>query len=61
VVRFEKRLFQILKGNKALPQPKSKVLIRVLLDGTLQILWKGAKPLVKEITNTHGQRTQDAA
>jgi len=48
VVRFEKRLFQILKGNKALPRPKSKVIVRVLLDGTLRIIWKGTKLLVKE-------------
>ena len=61
VVRFEKRLFQILKGNKALPQPKSKVIVRVLLDGTLRIIWKGTKLLVKELTNAYGQNIRDAA
>ena len=61
VVRFEKRLFQILKSNKALPRPKSKVLVRVLLDGTLQIIWKDAKLLVKELTNTQDQKIQKVA
>ena len=61
VVRFEKSLFQILKTNKALPRPKDKVLIRVLLDGSLSIFWKGIKLLFKELTNTRSQKIPDVA
>jgi hypothetical protein len=61
VVRFEKRLFQILKGNKVLPRPKDKVVVRVLLDGSLSIIWKGNKLLVKELTNIQGQKLRDVA
>ena len=61
VIRFHKRLFQILKSNRALPSPKGTVLVRVQLDGTLSIIHKGTKLLVKELTNTQGQDTQDAA
>ena len=50
-----------LKSNKALPRPKSKVLVRVLLDGTLQIIWKDAKLLVKELTNTQDPKMQKVA
>ena len=61
VVRFEKRLFQILKSNKVLPRPKSKVLVRVLLDGALHIIWKDANLLVKELTNTQDQKIRKVA
>ena len=61
VVRFEKRLFQILKTNKALPRPKDKVLVRILLDGSLSIIWKGIKLLVKELTNAQGQKVREVA
>jgi hypothetical protein len=49
VVRFERRLFQILKTNKMLPRPKDKVVVRIRLDGSLGILWKRKAPLVEEI------------
>jgi hypothetical protein len=52
VVRFENRLFQILKANNILPRTKDKVLVRVRLDGTLSIIWKDKKLFVKEIANT---------
>jgi len=62
VVRFEKHLFQILKTGKALPRPKDSVVIRILLDGTISILWRGTKLLVKELTNNkEGQKNQDVA
>jgi transposase len=62
VVRFEKKLFQILKTNKNLPRPKDKVTLRITLDGVLTIIWKETKLLVKEITNnTKGQKIQDVA
>jgi hypothetical protein len=54
-------LFQILKANKVLPRPKDKVLIRILLDGTISIIWKENKLLVKELTNKIGHKIQDVA
>jgi hypothetical protein len=61
VIRFETRLFQILNTGKPLPGPKDKVTRRIGLDGKLSIYWKGTKLLVKELTNTHGQKTRKAA
>jgi len=61
VVRFETRLFQILDAKKSLPRPKDKVIVRVLLDGTLSIMWRKTKLLVKELTNIQDQKTRKAA
>jgi len=61
VVRFEKRLFQILKSNSTLPKPKDKVTIRIRLDGSLSILWKGTNLLVKELTNIQNHKIRDVA
>jgi hypothetical protein len=49
VVRFECRLFQILKSNKTLPRPKDKVIVRIRLDGTYALVWKGKPLLVEEL------------
>ena len=43
VIRFENRLFQILKTKKELPRPKDKVIVRIQLDGSLSIIWKNNK------------------
>jgi transposase len=48
-VRFECRLFQILKTGKILPRPKDTVVVRIRLDGGLNILWKGKTLLVEEL------------
>jgi hypothetical protein len=56
VICFEKRLFQIPKAGKELPRPKGKAVIQVQLEGSLSVIWKGNKPLVKELTNTHSQK-----
>jgi hypothetical protein len=61
VIRFEKRLFQILKSNKTLPRPHDKVIIRISLDRTLSVIRKDTKLLVKEITNIKDQLNQKAA
>jgi len=37
------------------------VFTRVLFDGTLQIIWKDGKLLVKELTNTQDQKIQKVA
>jgi hypothetical protein len=49
VVRFECRLFQILKTNKTLPRLKDRVMVRIRLDGTYVIEWKGKVLLAPEI------------
>jgi transposase len=49
IVRFQARLFQILKTNKMLPRTGDKVIVRVRLDNSVHILWKDKPLLVKEI------------
>jgi hypothetical protein len=61
VIRFETRLFQILKTKKSLPRPKDRVTIRIGIDGSFTVLWKETKLLVKELTNIQDQRIQGAA
>jgi hypothetical protein len=63
VVRYEKRLLQILKpkNKKNFPRPKDKITIRITLDGTLSIIWKETKLLVKELTNKEDQEIQMTA
>jgi hypothetical protein len=61
VIRFETRLFQILKTKKPLPRPRDKVTIRVLLDGSLSVLFKGTKLLVKELTNMQNLKIRKVA
>ncbi len=43
-VRYQNRHYQILRENKPLPKPKDKVLVRLRLDGTLHLVYRG-KPL----------------
>jgi len=43
VVRFENRLFQILKSNNILPRTRDKVVVRVKLDGTVSIIWESVE------------------
>jgi hypothetical protein len=62
IIRFETRLFQVLKNNKLLPKPKDKATVRIAVDdGSLAVLWKGTKLLVKELTNKQDQKIQRAA
>jgi hypothetical protein len=49
VVRFETRLFQILKENRDRPQPKNQVVLHKKLDGAIVILWKNKPLKIKEI------------
>ena len=48
-VRCENRLYQILKRNVPLPRPGDKVIVRRLLDGTMQLLYRDKKLRFKEI------------
>jgi hypothetical protein len=49
IIRFQTRLFQILKTNKPLPRTEDKVLVRIRLDNSIHIMWKDRPLLVKEI------------
>ena len=49
IIRFQARLFQILKTNKPLPRTGDKVIVRVKLDNSVHILWKNKAILVKEL------------
>ena len=49
VVNFKKRLFQILPKNHPRPRPGDKVTVRVRLDKTLDIYFKGTKLSCEEI------------
>ena len=60
IVRFENRLFQILK-SEFLPRSGDKVVVKVKLDGTLSILWKNNKLPIKEIINTKDDKSEDVA
>ncbi len=48
-VRCENRFYQILKRNAPLPRPGDKVIVRRLLDGTIQLLYRDNKLKFKEI------------
>jgi transposase len=48
IVRFQARLFQIQK-SKPLPRAEDKVIVRIKLDNSIQIIWKDKPLLVKEI------------
>ena len=61
VIRFENRLFQILKPNKILPRPKDQVTVRVRLDGSISIIWKKTELLVEELMHSKDQKIQDVA
>jgi len=51
IIRFQTRLFQILKTNRPLPRTEDKVLVRIRLDNSVHIIWKDKSLLVKEIPN----------
>lgn len=41
-IRHDNRYYQITKDNKPLPKPKDKVLVRIHLDGQVQLLYRDA-------------------
>lgn len=51
-VRYENRMFQILKDNQPLPRSRTKVLVRTLLDGQIQLLYQGKKLKFWPITSS---------
>lgn len=49
VVRYHNRLLQISKDNRVMPRPKDKVMVRRLLDGTVQVVHDGQTLRYREI------------
>ncbi len=43
-IRYKNRFFQVLKKNRPMPGPKDKVIVRELLDGRIQLIYRN-KPL----------------
>lgn len=48
-IRYNNRFFQLLKAKTRLPRPREKVVVRRLLDGSLQLLYRERKLRFKEI------------
>ena len=48
-IRYENRFFQLLKAKSRLPRPGEKVIVRRLLDGSLQIVYRERKLRFKAI------------
>ena len=56
-IRYNNRFYQILKQNRARPKPKEKVVVRVLLDGNIQILYRDKKLKYEPIAQPAPRRT----
>jgi transposase len=52
-IRFNNRLFQIIKDNKIVPRPKTKVLLQEWLDGSIHIYYQKRELRIKEITQAY--------
>lgn len=64
-VRHRNRWYQITKENRGLPKPKSRVVVRTLLDGTVELWCKQRKlacvPLTEKPVKPSSRTTPDAA
>jgi hypothetical protein len=49
IIRFQARLFQILKTNRPPPRTKDEVPVRIRLENFIHVIWKDKPLLVKEI------------
>jgi hypothetical protein len=49
VIQYENECYQIRKENKNIPRPKSKVIVRKLLDKSIHVIWNDKKLLVEKI------------
>jgi hypothetical protein len=49
IISHESKYYQILKDNKPLPRPKDKVLVRIRLDGSVHLLFKGKELKFKSL------------
>jgi hypothetical protein len=48
IVHFQTRLFQIWGNNKPLPRPNDKVIVRLWMDGSVHLIWKGKSLIMNE-------------
>jgi hypothetical protein len=49
VIRYENRFFQVLKANRILPRPGSKIVVSEKLDGVIRLIYNNEPLLYKEI------------
>jgi len=56
-IRYNNRFYQILKENRQRPKPKQKVVVRVLLDESMQIVHRDKKLKYKPITEPPVSKT----
>jgi hypothetical protein len=57
-IQYNNRFYQILNHNQPRPQPKEKVLVRVLLDETMQIIYRNKKLSYEAIAQPRPRRTE---
>jgi hypothetical protein len=60
-VRHDNRFYQILKDNRPRPRPQHKVLVRLLLDGSVQILYRGKKLTYEPIAQPPPRKAEKPA
>lgn len=60
-IRYNNRFYQILKENRQRPKPKQKVVVRVLLDESMQIVHRDKKLKYKPITEPPVSKTHTVA
>ena len=51
-IRYQNRIYQVLKDNRLLPRPRAKVVVRTLLDGQIQLLYRDKKLKFEPITSS---------
>jgi transposase len=57
-IRYKNHFYQILKENRPRPKPKEKVAVRVLLDETIQILYRDKKLKYEPIAQPAPSKTE---
>jgi hypothetical protein len=60
-LHYDSRCLQILRDNACLPRAKDKVLVRQLLDGTLQLWYRDQKLRFQEVPSTPPQLKKEKA
>ena len=60
-VRYNNRFYQILKENRPRPRPKEKVVVRVLLDQSVQLLYRGKKLRYQALAGPAPRKHEKAA
>ena len=54
-IRYQNRWYQITRDNKQRPRPKHNVVVRTLLDGTMELEWHGRRLLYHEVSAAPAQ------